>query len=207
MAAWGAAKQYGSTALDTPSASGNAISDGMLLTAGVAAPYARLGSLAGLENLANLGRVTNKLDDVSFLKSAFVDEVPKSKSVTYFRVQARGSRTLVQVDSAGDVTFKLGTSINVSTGTAEHADYFLSKRPGGSITSFEIPDWLDDMIRENAIDQDFYKKNPLNQGGLAPKKVDRTTPGTSYELPPLWSRWLQENVIPGSGRIVGGGSN
>lgn len=36
------------------------------------------------------------------------------------------------------------------------------------------------------------KKNPLNQGGTAPKIVDKTTPGNSYELPAPWSEWLEE---------------
>jgi filamentous hemagglutinin len=66
---------------------------------------------------------------------------------------------------------------------------------------FEIPSWLHDFIKENAIPQDFYNSNPLNQGGLAPKIVDPTTPGLSYELPSPWGQWLQENAIPGSGKV------
>jgi len=126
---------------------------------------------------------------------------PKSGAVTYYRVQGGGSRQLINVDAAGNITIKQGTSLNVSAGTSEHADYFLSRRPGGKITSFEVPKWLDDFIQESAVPQKGYRSNPLNQGGLAPKVVDPTTPGTSYELPPIWSEWLQEYAIPGSGRV------
>ena len=58
----------------------------------------------------------------------------------------------------------------------------MSKRPGSEITSFEIPEWMDDFIQSEAIPQANYRSNPLNQGGLAPKIVDPFTPGRSYEL-------------------------
>ncbi len=120
--------------------------------------------------------------------------------MTYFRVQGGGSKHLIHVDDVGNVTIKNGT-LNISTGTSKHADYFLNKRPGGEITSFDVPTWMDDFIKESAIKQYKYKTNPLNQGGLAPKIVDPTTPGTSYELPSIWSKWLEEVAIPGSGNI------
>lgn len=43
--------------------------------------------------------------------------------------------------------------------------------------------------------------NPLNQGELAPKHVDPTTPGRSYVLPLVWAEWLEEVAIPGSGNV------
>ena len=58
-----------------------------------------------------------------------------------------------------------------------------------------------DFIDENAIPQAGYRTNPLNQGGLAPKHVDSTTPGKSYELPPIWAEWLEEVAIPDTGKI------
>jgi RHS repeat-associated protein len=132
----------------------------------------------------------------------FSNEVSEAteETVTYFRVQGGGSRQLIDVDEAGNITIKKGT-LNVSMGTAEHANYFLEKRPGGEITTFEVPKWFDDFVKETAIPQKNYRSNPLNQGGLAPKIVDPTTPGTSYELPPIWSEWLEENACPGSGKV------
>ena len=38
---------------------------------------------------------------------------------------------------------------------------------------FDVPQYLDDLIRENAISQKGYKTNPLNQGRTAPKIVDK----------------------------------
>ena len=125
-------------------------------------------------------------------------------TVTYFRVQGGTwpleSRTLVHIDASGNATFS-NTSLNVSSGTPEHATYFLSRRPGANIVSFKVPNWFHDLVMESAVDQKHYLSNPLNQNGLAPKLVDKGTPGLSLELPPVWSKWLNENVIPGSGRI------
>ena len=87
-------------------------------------------------------------------------------------------------------------------GDPEHARYFLSKRPGADITSFEIPKWMHDFIQGEAIPQANYRSNPMNQAGLAPKIVDPTTPGRSYELPPIWAKWLEEVAIPGSGKVT-----
>jgi filamentous hemagglutinin len=100
------------------------------------------------------------------------------------------------------VRFKNAT-LNVSTGSYEHAEYFLSLRPGARIIKFEVPQWFDNLIKEHAIPQNRASANPVNNG-LAPKIVDPTTPGNSYELPPIWSEWLNENVIQGSGVVKKG---
>ena len=61
---------------------------------------------------------------------------------------------------------------------------------------FEIPDYLDDLIRENSIPQYNSKTNPLNQGGLAPKIVDPDTPGRSYQIPAdIWLDWIEEYAM------------
>lgn len=122
---------------------------------------------------------------------------------TVFRVQGgvmpNASRTLITLDAAGNPIIQDGT-LNISIGDASHAQYFQALRPGSTITSFNIPSWLHDLMQENAIPQYGYRGNPLNQGGLAPKIVDPTTPGLSYELPSPWGKWLQENAIAGSGK-------
>jgi hypothetical protein len=105
-------------------------------------------------------------------------------------------------DADGNPIISSGSkNLNISIGDSSHADYFQTLRPGSTVTSFDIPSWLDDMIQESAIPQDFYRSNPANQGGLAPKIVDPTTPGRSYELPSPWGQWLQENAVPGSGKV------
>jgi filamentous hemagglutinin len=60
---------------------------------------------------------------------------------------------------------------------------------------------MDDFIRAEAIPQKGYRKNPLNQGGLAPKIVDPHQPGFSVELPSISAEWLQEVAIKGSGKV------
>lgn len=127
------------------------------------------------------------------------------ETVTYHRVQGgegdKRSWERIKVDDEGNVTIERET-LNVSAGDASHAEYFLSRRPGGYLVSFKVPRWLDDMIEEFAVPQKHYKSNPGNQGGLAPKIVDETTPGRSRELPSIWAEWLEEYAVPGSGRVV-----
>ena len=61
---------------------------------------------------------------------------------------------------------------------------------------------MGDFIENEAVPQINYKSNPKNQGGLAPKVVDPTTPGRSYGLPSVWAGWLEETAIPGSGKVI-----
>ena len=85
-----------------------------------------------------------------------------------------------------NVIVQQNTNINISTRSLEHAQYFQTLRPGSKIIEFRVPKWFDDFIQESAIPQKGFRSNPANQGGLAPKIVDPTTPGSSYELPPIW---------------------
>ncbi|NBM55440.1 hypothetical protein GWI68_11805 [Proteus sp. G2669] len=81
------------------------------------------------------------------------------------------------------------TTLNISIGDTKHAEYFKSIRGEDIETvSFEIPNWLNEFIKENAIQQRNYKINPLYQKGLAPKIVDPTTPVDSYEFPSVWAK-------------------
>lgn len=85
------------------------------------------------------------------------------------------SRTLITLDANGSPVIRNAT-LNISIGDASHAEYFRTLRPNSTVVSFEIPSWMNELIKENAIPQFDYKSNPLNQGGLAPKIVDPTTP-------------------------------
>jgi hypothetical protein len=129
----------------------------------------------------------------------------ESNNTTVFRVQGgtppKASRRHIIIDDNGNPKIN-ETTLNISTGDPEHARYFLNKRPGADITSFEIPKWMDEFLQSEAVPQLNYKSNPLNQDGLAPKIVDPSTPGTSYELPPVWAKWLEEVAIPGSGKVI-----
>ena len=107
----------------------------------------------------------------------------------------------VSIDGAGNASFD-GKTLNLSVGNLDHARYFQSKRPGSEIFSFDVPKWFDDFVQETKIPQKGYRTNPLNQGRTAPKIVDPHQPGLSLELPPVWSEWLNEVVVPGSGRII-----
>ena len=117
--------------------------------------------------------------------------------VTYRRVQGgeppNASRHRIQVEDGKIVIPNKKSNLNISSGNADHANYFLNKRgKGAEIVEFDVPKWFDDFLNEYSIPQKNYTKNPLNQGGLAPKIVDPTTPGNSYELPAPWIEWLEE---------------
>jgi hypothetical protein len=87
--------------------------------------------------------------------------------------------------------------LNVSVGT-EHAGYFQAIRGENSeIVRFNLPKWFHDFIHESTIKQFGYGSNPLNQGGTAPKIVDPTTPGLSYEFLAPWIKWIEEYATNG----------
>lgn len=133
-----------------------------------------------------------------------IDSAAGGGTSTVYRVQGgvmpNASKTLITLDANGNPIIQNGT-LNISIVNASHAKYFQTLRPNSTVTSFEIPSWMDDFIQENAIPQYRYNSNPLNQGRLAPKIVDPTTPGRSYELPSPWAQWLQENAVPKSGKL------
>ena len=142
-------------------------------------------------------------------------DVPKVETITpdsdetvkYYRVQGGGSgearsreRIIVNDDGTLNIPDK-DTTLYVSAYDLEHAQYFRdTRRPGGEIVEFEVPKYLDDLIRENAIPQANAKLNPGYQDGMAPQIVDPTTKGTSYGLPDPFVRWIEEYGT--NGRIV-----
>ena len=154
---------------------------------------------AGVKNFIGdeLGAV-----DISRFKSG-------TDTVTYRRVQGgagnQSSQQRVAIDSEGNVYInKKDRNLNISIDNGEHSQYYINNnRPGADIYEFEVPKWLDDMVKEYTIPQAGYKNNPLNQGGSAPKLTDPTTPGTCIEFPVPWIEWIEEYAT--NGRIISGG--
>uniref|UniRef100_UPI00289D4722 hypothetical protein n=1 Tax=Aminipila sp. TaxID=2060095 RepID=UPI00289D4722 len=122
--------------------------------------------------------------------------------VTYRRVQGgegttpnQSSQPRVKVNDNGFVSIQDKKSdLNVSIDNGEHSKYFNEVKRGGTgeIVEFDMPKWFDDFLKENTIPQNNYTKNPLNQGGTAPKLVDPNMPGNAFELPAPWSEWIEE---------------
>ena len=133
----------------------------------------------------------------------------KSDTVTYRRVQGgegnKSSQQRIIIDSEGNVYInKKDKNLNISIDNGEHSQYYIeNNRPGADIYEFEVPKWLDDMVKEYTVPQAGYKSNPLNQGGSAPKLTDLTTPGTCIEFPAPWIEWIEEYAT--NGRIRSGG--
>ena len=124
--------------------------------------------------------------------------------MTYRRVQGGDSETnrsveriFLNEDGAIRIPNKK-SYLYISTEEINHGEYFKSKRGGDAyIVEFEVPKWWDDMMKEYAIPQKNYKKNPLNQGRQAPQVGDY---GATYGLPAPWIAWLEEYAI--NARII-----
>lgn len=122
--------------------------------------------------------------------------------VTYRRVQGgegttpnQSSQPRVKVNENGSVSIQdKKADLNVSIDNGEHSKYFNEVKRGGTgeIVEFDMPKWFDDFLKENTIPQNNYTKNPLNQGGTAPKLVDPNMPGNAFELPTPWTEWIEE---------------
>ncbi|HFK1782557.1 pre-toxin TG domain-containing protein [Bacillus cereus] len=166
----------------------------------------------GVKMTADATKVVNKTKKVPVEKvneAKGTSEVNKKVSetsvgeenVTYRRVQGGDSKELILVNDDGTLSlnskWRADHNLNVSTGK-DHSTYFKNKRADSYIVEFDVPQYLDDLIRENAISQKGYKTNPLNQGRTAPKIVDKGIfdkygfEGVAYELPDPISRWLVE---------------
>ncbi|OOQ92773.1 pre-toxin TG domain-containing protein, partial [Bacillus cereus] len=166
----------------------------------------------GVKMTANATKAVNKAKKVPVEKVNGVKgtgEVNKKVSrtsvgeenVTYRRVQGGDSKELILANDDGTLSlnskWRADHNLNVSTGK-DHSTYFKNKRADSYIVEFEVPQYLDNLIKENAISQKGYKTNPLNQGRTAPKIVDKGIfdkygfEGVAYELPDPISRWLVE---------------
>lgn len=177
------------------------------------------GNPISLKNVATdygLNLITNGSGSVSSKKSAKVDvpknrpksgdvAIPKTNTdeyVTYRRVQGGGkvtakSQSRIDINSDGTISIsKQDKDLNISIDDGEHSAYYLkNKRPGGEIVEFEVPKWMDDFRKEYTVPQTGYKTNPNNQGGMAPKVTDMTTPSHSVEFPAPWVEWIEEYAV------------
>lgn len=110
-----------------------------------------------------------------------VPEVPEG--VPYFRVQGGGSgtatsRDALTVNADGSVTITPGCSgaICVSTGSADHAVYYISqRRPDGDVVVFEVDRATHNEIMQVAVPQAGNRGAPV-------QIVDPTTSGGAISL-------------------------
>ena len=158
-----------------------------------------IGALKYSDEVVDLVKGVDKTSDVVKNVDRTTDVIKgASEAKSYYRVQGgempNASQVRIKVDANGNMSIpNKNANLNVSIGTKEHAEYFLQKRGNGAeIVEVEVPQWFDDFVQENAIPQYKYNSNPLNQGGTAPKIVDPSTPGTSYEFPAPWIEWIEE---------------
>lgn len=190
----------------------NATKGERLLALGMLTPWGKGAKVLkkGGEGISDFAKY---IDDLGDSKSAVKKETKEIKpeadkanivlentdeTTSYYRVQGgempNASQVRIQINEQGKIVIpNKEADLNISAGTREHAEYFLQRRGNGAeIVEVEVPTWFDGFMKESAIPQYRYKSNPLNQGGTAPKVVDPSTPGSSYELPTPWIEWLEE---------------
>lgn len=145
-----------------------------------------------------------------------------SGTVKYYRVQGGGSgnatsRELLEVSTDGKLTFTDKTKeLYFSTDDLDHANYYITgkgtningkeiiknpaNRPGGKIIEFEVPKWLDDKLKAEAVPQHSANSNKLNNN--SPQIVDYNQPGNPFGISKEWQDLIEINYIKGSAKII-----
>ena len=75
-----------------------------------------------------------------------------------------------------------------------------TSRLGGTIIEFEVPKWLDDKLKMEAIPQHKAGSNPLNNN--SPQIVDYVQPGHPFGIKESWQTQIESNYITGSAKII-----
>ncbi|MEL6971742.1 MAG: hypothetical protein AAFO02_16365, partial [Bacteroidota bacterium] len=168
-------------------------------------------------------RTGNFLGYLATLKkmTRYDNAVGSGGNVKYYRVQGGGSgtatsRELLTVEPNGNLTFNdKSRELYFSTDDLDHANYYVTgqgvnilgdfkdvtpPRPGGVIIEFEVPRWLDDQMKSEAIPQHRAGSNPLNNN--SPQIVDPTQPGHPFGIKEAWQTLIEANYIEGTARIV-----
>ncbi|ENN88485.1 filamentous hemagglutinin family outer membrane protein [Rhizobium freirei PRF 81] len=141
--------------------------------------------IAGIIAFGGTGSARTIIDEViAGRPSTIQDAVPDvPEGVPYFRVQGGGSgtatsREALTVNADGSVTISPGCtgSICVSTGSADHAAYYLSqKRQDGNVVVFEVDRTTHNEIMKMAVPQAGNRGAPV-------QIVDPTTSGSAISL-------------------------
>ena len=162
-----------------------------------------------------LGSVIEKLDEcvlvynleVEDYHAYFVGETGTlvHNSCTYSRVQGGESGTsnyskdTISINGDGSININDKDHFLAISSGNEHSAYFTQKRGSGSYTiQFDLPDWIDNAIRESSISQYGATYN-VNHNYL-PQRVDVNQPGNAYLLPPSWLEFIEYYAI--NGRII-----
>ncbi len=145
-----------------------------------------------------------------------------SGTVKYYRVQGGGSgnatsRELLVLEPNGNMSFADKTKeLYFSTDNLDHAKYYVDgtgtningklvtkrppNRPNGTIIEFEVPKWLDDKLKKDAIPQHKSGSNTLNNN--SPQIVDYNQPGNPFGIKESWQTLIERNYIKGSVKII-----
>jgi hypothetical protein len=115
-----------------------------------------------------------------------------------FRVDGGGSRSLISIDAANNVTIERGHTIHLDFGSVERAREFLQKRGSGSrIVAFEVSEEWVRSLRSAALPE---RDTGLLHGQA--RLVDVRYAEDQMEIPAHLVEELQQFIIPGSGRVV-----
>ena len=145
----------------------------------------------------------SKTGYVNALKRMTIYEKSRGGSgvVKYYRVQGGGtgtstSRELLEVTPANNLVFTDKTiDLYISTDNVDHANYYLkNNRKGGLIIEFEVPKWLDDEMKLDALPQEV--------SGSKPSLVDYNQTGHPFGINTYWQNKIEADYIRGSAKIL-----
>jgi hypothetical protein len=122
-----------------------------------------------------------------------------------YRVDGGNARTLLRVDSAGNVTVAPGQSMHLNFGSPERAYEFLSKATkggaGGRLVRFEVSEEWVRSLRSAAVPEaaGAPERGPTGRVPRQPQLVDVKYADDQIMVPGALTSELQKFIVPGSG--------
>ncbi|MEE6076949.1 hypothetical protein, partial [Avibacterium paragallinarum] len=162
-------------------------------------------AIKGLPKSGNFATKVPKEANANGKLSVNGDSFGYKTTETYFRVEGGGinnktSQNRISVNQDGSISINSGCQgqLCVSTGSSNHAMYYLTeRRQNGKVVVFEVDKTLHDEIIKSAIPQKPIPGIPRDPN--APKIVDerKGSPSINLELPKVWDRLLEKHSSKG----------
>jgi RHS repeat-associated protein len=142
-------------------------------------------------------QVVQRFAETRTIAGAFDADIPR-----VYRVQGgtppAASRARISIGATGEMEVQGKAMLHVTFEDAGHSRYFLTRRPGAEVVSFEVDRSLINQVRTSAVRQAQARAFP----GM-PQIDDPTRSASAFGLPLQWHRQLESAAVTGSGRVGG----
>ncbi|GAB2693046.1 hypothetical protein [Thalassiella azotivora] len=160
-----------------------------------------LGPAASSGNLARIPLSAAERDPSALVRLSRELMTSSSGNRVVYRVDGGGSRALLTVDGAGNVSVAHGRTIDLNFGSPERAYEFLSKPTkggeGARLVRFEVSEEWVRSLRSGAVPEGAGRL-----GRTHPQLVDVKYADDQIKVPGSLTHELEDFIIPGSGREV-----